>query len=107
MTSNPMQDEMTQAALIVTDADREAYLSLNTLPAKYRDAVMAGEWDKTTGVQAFARHRHQAEQRGGEAGAMREALEALVKEFRSKCRSFDSKALADAERLLTALGETA
>ncbi len=64
-----MQDEVTQAALIVTDADREAYLSLNTLPAKYRDAVMAGEWDKTTGVQAFARHRHQAEQRCGEVVA--------------------------------------
>lgn len=66
MTNPAMTNPEVTQALVVTGADRERYLSLNTLPAKYRDAVMAGEWDKTTGVQALAAHRTQAEQRGGE-----------------------------------------
>lgn len=41
----------------VTEADRKAYLALNMLPEKYREAIMAGEWDSTTGMQVLARHR--------------------------------------------------
>lgn len=59
----------------VTEADREAYLALNMLPEKYAEAIRAGEWDEVTGLQAFARHREAAEQRGRLEGAeiMREA----------------------------------
>jgi len=41
----------------VAHADRVAYLSLNMLPEFDRVDVLAGRWDGTTGVQAFARHR--------------------------------------------------
>ena len=45
-----------------TQADREAYLSLNMLPEFDAADVRAGRWDHITGVQAFARHRQATEQ---------------------------------------------
>lgn len=46
--------------LIVREADRLAYLEWSNLPPRDRDAVLAGEWDSTTGMQVMARHREAA-----------------------------------------------
>lgn len=43
--------------VIVTDADREAYLESNMLPEFDAIDVRAGHWDGVTGLRAFARHR--------------------------------------------------
>lgn len=43
--------------MTVTQADREAYLSLSMLPEFDAADVRAGLWDRTTGLQAFAAHR--------------------------------------------------
>lgn len=43
--------------VVVIEADREAYLSLNMLPEFDAIDVRAGRWDHVTGIQAFARHR--------------------------------------------------
>ena len=59
----------------VLPVDREAYLSLNMLPEKYTADARAGRWDNVTGVQAFARHREQAER------GLREALRCMVKAY--------------------------
>lgn len=45
------------AIIAVTDADREAYLSLNMLPELDAADIRAGRWDKLTGMQVMARHR--------------------------------------------------
>lgn len=44
----------------VTEADRRAYCDYEDLDGKYREKVMAGEWDAVAGVQLFARYRQQA-----------------------------------------------
>ena len=44
----------------VNDADREAYLAFNMLPAILAADVRAGKWDELTGLQIIARHREQA-----------------------------------------------
>jgi len=59
------------AVVAVTEADREAYLSLNMLPASESAHIRAGRWDKMTGLQAFARHRAT---HAGEVERLREAL---------------------------------
>lgn len=41
----------------VTQADREAYLSMNMLPEFDAIDVREGRWDNVTGVQAFRAHR--------------------------------------------------
>lgn len=51
---------VSQEAVEVTPADREAYLSLNMLPEFDAIDVRAGRWDHVTGIQAFARHRTEA-----------------------------------------------
>ena len=51
---------MTDSGIIVTDADREAYLAFNTLPEFDQADVRAGRWDNTTGMQVLARHAAQA-----------------------------------------------
>ena len=58
----------------VTQADREAYLSMNMLPEFDAIDVRAGLWDKVTGLQSFARHAHAARIEGARA-----ALEAAAK----------------------------
>jgi len=69
-----MQDEVK-----VSQADREAYLSMNTLLQKYRDDVMAGEWDSANGMHALARHRQQAERAFEERERkLREAVNELL-----------------------------
>ena len=60
------------AIVAVTEADREAYLSLNMLPEFDAADVRAGRWDKVAGLQAFARHRAT---HAGEVERLREALE--------------------------------
>lgn len=91
-----MQDEVK-----VSQADREAYLSMNTLLQKYRDDVMAGEWDSANGMQALARHRHQAER----------AFEERERELREALKPFSRGHLADVtlkdyQRARQALKET-
>jgi len=44
----------------VKEVDREAYLAMSMLPEFDAADVRAGRWDKTTGMQAFARHREAA-----------------------------------------------
>ena len=63
----------------VTQADREAYLSMNMLPEFDAIDVRAGLWDKVTGLQSFARHAHAARIEGARA-----ALEAAATEL--ECR---------------------
>lgn len=41
----------------VTDEDRIAYFAFNHLPSKYRETILAGEWDDVAGMQIIARHR--------------------------------------------------
>lgn len=60
------------AIVAVTEADREAYLSLNMLPGFDAADVRAGRWDKVAGLQAFARHRAT---HAGEVERLREAIE--------------------------------
>lgn len=59
------------AIVAVTEADREAYLSLNMLPASESAHIRAGRWDKMTGLQVMARHRAS---HAGEVERLREAL---------------------------------
>ena len=40
-----------------TQADREAYLSLNMVSPQDRAAIMSGDWDAVHGMQVIARHR--------------------------------------------------
>lgn len=67
----------------VEEVDRTAYLAMNMLPEFDRADVLAGNWDKVTGLQAFAAHRIAAEQRGhARAEAERAALVAEVARLR-------------------------
>lgn len=65
----------------VTEADREAYLAFNAMPAAYAERVRAGEWDEATGLQIIAHHRHTstaaAEARIAELEGAVELLESL------------------------------
>lgn len=60
------------AIVAVTEADREAYLSLNMLPELDAADVRAGRWDNLTGMQVMARHRVT---HAGEVERLREALD--------------------------------
>ncbi|AIT81206.1 hypothetical protein JI59_16165 [Novosphingobium pentaromativorans US6-1] len=55
--------------LKVTEADHQAYLAWSNLPPRDREAVLAGEWDETTGMQVLARHRLASEKAEREACA--------------------------------------
>lgn len=72
----------------VTPADREAYLSMNTLPPSDFHNVRAGRWDRTTGMQAFARHRIEATRAQTARIADLEAENARLREALEKARPF-------------------
>ena len=82
----------------VTQADREAYLSLNNLPEFDRADVLRGLWDNTTGVQAFARHRSQSE--AATITELVEALDNLANAARATFRFSSPWMLAEADKVL-------
>lgn len=71
----------------VTQADREAAATLAELPT-VRDLCLSGKFDGSRRVQALARHRiASTEALEAQVKALREALEAVLREFDHKDRN--------------------
>lgn len=78
----------------VTPADREAYLHFNALPPADREAVLAGKWDATRGMQILAAHRLAGERtqkardliaRQAEAHAVKTMMLQRLNDLRATC----------------------